>query len=106
MKIKLLDDAELIGSDSTRFFGYRVMTDAWTDLSEAPANVQAKAMHNPTFIVAPSDGQTAVAAPVADAKASVIAELEEMGVDFDRRLGVEKLRGLLADALEAQEDAD
>ncbi|MFC4729098.1 hypothetical protein [Coralloluteibacterium thermophilus] len=43
------------------------------------------------------------AVPAADEKAELRAKLEERGVQFDRRAGVEKLRELLAEAEQAGE---
>ena len=105
MLIKLKDDPDLIGATSINFYGYRVTIGGFSDISDAPDGVKAKAAGNPTLIVeltddAPVDVEPAVEPEGGDEKANVVAELKALGVDFDGRLGVEKLRGLLAEALE------
>lgn len=43
--------------------------------------------------------------PAADEKEQLRARLDELGVDYDKRAGVEKLRATLAEAEQAQADA-
>ena len=97
MKLKL-KDLEHIGTPAIEAFGYVFTIYQATDISDAAPAIFAKLAGNPTLEAVDGDDVPASEAP--DEKAAVMAELRALGVDFHHRTGIDKLRAMLAEALE------
>jgi hypothetical protein len=97
MKLKL-KDLEHIGTPLVEAFGYVFTIYQATDISDAAPEIFAKLSNNPTLEAV--DGDDAPAPEGGDDKAAVMAELKALGVEFHHRTGIDKLRAMLAEALE------